>query len=316
MDDFELELKRDFLNESVDLLIDAESAFLALDKERNNPELLNKIFRVAHNLKGTSKAVGLDQLAELTHTAENLILKLKEGSLAVSDEAVTVLLVFKDKINEMIEGLKADLDAKFDIADIKAQIEAVCNGGGAAAPVLEAPVAIPHVEGKFEDIVVEQAPAGEDTGVSMSSDAIKTLLDVGQDPKELRESLIGSGVAAKVVDALFAEIGIQFPGQEQEVSMSSDAIKTLLDVGQDPKELRESLIGSGVSAKVVDGLFAEIGIKFAAPAAPVAAAPKPAPVAAAAPPAKPPAPPAAGRPRPAHLRVLELPGVAHAVRII
>ena len=128
MDDFELELKLDFLNESVDLLESAESAFLRLETDRDDPDLLNEIFRLAHNLKGTSKAVGFDQLSELTHVAENLILKLKDGSLAVSDSIVSTLLDFNDKVQEMIEGLKIDINALFEIDKLKNQIEQAVNG--------------------------------------------------------------------------------------------------------------------------------------------------------------------------------------------
>ena len=92
MEDFEQELKMDFLEEAEDLLSAAESAFLRLEEERDDSDLLNEIFRVAHNLKGTSKAVGFDQMAQLTHIAENLILKLKEGELEVSDSIVSGLL--------------------------------------------------------------------------------------------------------------------------------------------------------------------------------------------------------------------------------
>jgi two-component system chemotaxis sensor kinase CheA len=123
MEDFEVELKLDFLNESVDLLESAESAFLRLETEREDSDLLNEIFRLAHNLKGTSKAVGFDQLAELTHVAENLILKLKDGTLSVSDSIVSTLLEFKDKVNEMVDGLKQDLDATFEIEELKIKIE-------------------------------------------------------------------------------------------------------------------------------------------------------------------------------------------------
>ena len=128
MEDFEVELKLDFLNESVDLLDSAESAFFRLETEREDSDLLNEIFRLAHNLKGTSKAVGFDQLAELTHVAENLILKLKDGTLRVSDSIVSTLLEFKDKVNEMVNGLKQSLDATFEIEDLKIKIENEASG--------------------------------------------------------------------------------------------------------------------------------------------------------------------------------------------
>lgn len=47
MDDFEVELKRDFLQEASELLTNAEQAFLQLENDRTNGELIDTIFRVA-----------------------------------------------------------------------------------------------------------------------------------------------------------------------------------------------------------------------------------------------------------------------------
>lgn len=73
MDDFEIELKRDFLQEASELLQSTEQSFLELEKDPSNKTLIDAIFRFAHNLKGTSRAVGFGQIAELTHSAENLL---------------------------------------------------------------------------------------------------------------------------------------------------------------------------------------------------------------------------------------------------
>ena len=129
MDDFEKELKQDFLEESTDLLNEAEAAFLRLESDRSDPELINEIFRLAHNLKGTSNAVGFAHLSELTHVAENLILKIKENEMVADDEVVSVLLEFKDKVNEMVTCLKEDLDASFDTIAIQGKIKDIIEKG-------------------------------------------------------------------------------------------------------------------------------------------------------------------------------------------
>jgi len=114
MDDFELEIKRDFLSETNDLLEKTEQFFLELEKDASNSILIDSIFRFAHNLKGTSRAVGFGEIAELTHVAESLLLDIKQGKLQVNAEVVSVLLEFNDQIKQMIEGLKENIDAKFD----------------------------------------------------------------------------------------------------------------------------------------------------------------------------------------------------------
>jgi two-component system chemotaxis sensor kinase CheA len=146
LENFEIELKQDFLEESADLIEAAESAFLQLETSRNDSDLLNEIFRLAHNLKGTSRAVGFEQLAELTHIAENLILKLKEGTKTVDDDVVTVLLEFKDKIVEIIEAYNQDLSATFELSEIIGKLEKVTNSDASSSNHEEEPAVSAQTE--------------------------------------------------------------------------------------------------------------------------------------------------------------------------
>ncbi len=125
MDEFELEIKKDFLNEARELLHTTENSFLALEKNPQDKNLLDAIFRFAHNLKGTSRAVGFGQIAELTHAAENLLLSIKEGKVEVSDEVVSTLLMFNDQVREMIEGLSDNIEAEFEFSELLVQIESM-----------------------------------------------------------------------------------------------------------------------------------------------------------------------------------------------
>ena len=62
MDVFEIDLKKGFLNEATRMLTDAEQCFLDLEYNPSDIPTLEKIFRIAHNIKGSLKAVGFDQL--------------------------------------------------------------------------------------------------------------------------------------------------------------------------------------------------------------------------------------------------------------
>ena len=189
MDEFELELKQDFLEESSDLLEAAESAFLRLEQERENPDLINEIFRLAHNLKGTSKAVGFDQLAELTHVAENLILKLKNGTFSVNDEIVTTLLVFKDKVFEMIEGLKENFEALFEIDELKSILSKLADGDFKAESELDEAQMELNDESNFVDIEPEQELSLERDDSAISAQAIESLRESGFDDETIRAML-------------------------------------------------------------------------------------------------------------------------------
>jgi two-component system chemotaxis sensor kinase CheA len=128
MDEFEKEVKLDFLTEALQLLDDSEKAFLALEGDKNNADLMNQIFRLAHNLKGTSRAVGFGDVAEFTHEMENLILQLKEGKLEITDGIVSLLLECNDHVSVMIKMLNMDLEARFDSKEIIEKIQSALNG--------------------------------------------------------------------------------------------------------------------------------------------------------------------------------------------
>lgn len=140
MDEFEKEVKLDFLAEAIQLLDDAEQAFLALESDKNNANLMNEIFRLAHNLKGTSRAVGFGDVAEFTHEWENLILKIKEGHVQITDAVVSLLLECNDHVSIMIKTLNMDLDSRFSSTEIIAKIHLALKGELSAGSSASAPV--------------------------------------------------------------------------------------------------------------------------------------------------------------------------------
>lgn len=162
MDDFELEIKKEFINEALINLEEVEGAFMELESSAETQPLLDKIFRMAHNLKGGSRAVGFGDVAEFTHNLENLVLKIQKKEVQLSSSVVTTLLRCNDRLVEMLNELKSDLNAKFNnedlIADIKKWLEgknevavvdtvAVEAPGQASAPTVMSPaVQAPVVE--------------------------------------------------------------------------------------------------------------------------------------------------------------------------
>lgn len=114
MDDFDKELKVGFLEEAAQAVTDVEQCFLALEASPNDADNLNKIFRLAHNLKGSSKAVGFDKFGEFTHEFESFILKVKNGEMAASIKVVNLLLRANDHVAKLIQDLKNDLNADCD----------------------------------------------------------------------------------------------------------------------------------------------------------------------------------------------------------
>lgn len=142
MTDFELELKQGFLEEAAQLLADAEQAFLELENNPEAPEQFDKILRLAHSLKGSAKAVGFEDMGKLTHEMESLLLKVKKGTLKLARPMMDLLLRCNDQIRAMLEGLKADLNARFDCTALLGEIHQAMQGASApaAAPASTPPI--------------------------------------------------------------------------------------------------------------------------------------------------------------------------------
>ena len=141
MEDFEAEIKKDFLNEALMNLEEVESSFMELESASDTKPLLDKIFRLAHNLKGGSRAVGFGEVAEFTHQLESLVLKLQKGEIALSSDIVTILLRSNDRLVEMLTALKADLSATSDNSDLLSDIQGWLSGTKTAAVTPATPVA-------------------------------------------------------------------------------------------------------------------------------------------------------------------------------
>ena len=94
-----------FHAESVDLLDGMEESLLFIQQHGIDKEHLNAIFRAMHTIKGGASMFHFETLVELTHTAENLLDKLRNFQLEISDEIITLLLELKDHVNNLIEDI-------------------------------------------------------------------------------------------------------------------------------------------------------------------------------------------------------------------
>ena len=132
------ELKSLFLEDVTELLADAEQAFLSLEKNTDNPDTIDKIFRLAHNIKGSAQAVGFGEIGEFSHKLESLLLKIKKGDIDLSTPTVTLLLECNDYLRASVEGLKNGVNLAVD-----EQL---------AARVLSATGGSPHADGATPQI--------------------------------------------------------------------------------------------------------------------------------------------------------------------
>ncbi len=121
-----------YLEESLEHLADIENDFLEIERtgEDINEELVNKVYRAAHSIKGGAGFMGLTIIKDLTHEMENVLGKIRSRELVPNPEIINILLMASDALKELIEDVFNSNDA-----DISQHIEALkAVAEGAAIP--------------------------------------------------------------------------------------------------------------------------------------------------------------------------------------
>ena len=101
------DILRDFLVETAEHIDAAGEQLVRLERDPSDAEMISSIFRLVHTIKGTCGFLGLARLARVTHAAESLIGRLRDGAPA-SAETVTLILSTIDRIKSIL----ADIEEK------------------------------------------------------------------------------------------------------------------------------------------------------------------------------------------------------------
>lgn len=104
-----------FLEESMDNLQTLNESLLELEKNPNDVDKINEIFRVAHTIKGMAATMGFNDIAELTHKMEDVLSKFRDGQLNVTQEVITVLFDCLDTLERMVSNIEDGTDSNIDI---------------------------------------------------------------------------------------------------------------------------------------------------------------------------------------------------------
>lgn len=102
--------RKTFILEARELLGDMESALLDVERKGVSQDGIGAIFRAAHTIKGSSGLFGLETIVSFTHVLENMLDKLREGSLPFATEMCALLLESGDHLGRMIERFEAGDD--------------------------------------------------------------------------------------------------------------------------------------------------------------------------------------------------------------
>jgi two-component system chemotaxis sensor kinase CheA len=97
----------DFLIEGSELLDQLDRDFVEFEKNPSSKELVARIFRAIHTLKGTSGTIGLKKLESINHAGESILSRMRDGKLSVNAEITSALLRMIDADRQIFVSLES-----------------------------------------------------------------------------------------------------------------------------------------------------------------------------------------------------------------
>lgn len=247
MDDMQ-EIMEDFLIEAFEMVEQLDQDLVELESNPEDLELLNRIFRVAHTIKGSSSFLNFDILTKLTHNMEDVLNKARRGELKITPDVMDVVLVSIDMMKALLQAIRdsgTDANAGIDITDIVKKLQAISQGG-----------AVP--EGGEAAAAPAPAPATEST------------------PPASAESAQPAAPAADASNPLADEPDKDYSNMSSE-EVEAEIARLLQKRQEADKQLRAQKRASGQAEQVQAPTAPAASAPAPKPAAPAApAAPKPA----------------------------------------
>jgi len=131
------DLIEEFVTESREHIADIEEDLIKIEADRENvdPEVINRVFRAAHSIKGSAKFLDLANIGDLAHKLEDVLNLIRSGKILPSSEVANPLLLAADMLKTMFEDVTSSNG--MDISGHTRALQAIIDKTG-KAPAAEA----------------------------------------------------------------------------------------------------------------------------------------------------------------------------------
>ena len=158
------EILEDFLIEAFEMIEQLDQDLVELENNPDDLDLLNRIFRVAHTIKGSGSFLNFSVLTHLTHHMEDVLNKARHGELTITPDIMDVVLESIDYMKKLLNAIRdtgtdANTGLEGDIANTVQRLDAISKGETPSAPAEETSAPQAHVA---ETPAPATAPAEEE----------------------------------------------------------------------------------------------------------------------------------------------------------
>lgn len=140
-----------FIEESKEHLQAINSNLLVLEAEPDNIQIVNEIFRSAHTLKGMAATMGFEDMASLTHEAENVLDLMRNYKLKINSDIMDVIFQSVDLMEGMVYNIIDGGNGSADVSTLVGKLRAIVTGDLSAIQAGQAAA---------EEVVAAKAAAG------------------------------------------------------------------------------------------------------------------------------------------------------------
>jgi two-component system chemotaxis sensor kinase CheA len=168
------EIVTSFLEETKEIFENLNTDLVEMEQNSEDTELLNKIFRAFHTIKGTSGFLGLEKLQLVTHRCEDILNKLRKGEAKLDSALMDTILNSFDKIQEIVSCIEVNMNEDVETDGIIQELEEALSVLEGRPKPESAPESMPVVEAgasEVEDIPVEAEPAVKEVEAKESVEA-------------------------------------------------------------------------------------------------------------------------------------------------
>jgi two-component system, chemotaxis family, sensor kinase CheA len=221
--------REEFASEAEELLEALSNGVVELESQGSEvrPDLVNKIFREVHSLKGLAGMLGFTEIAELSHNLEDMLDKLRMGKIPINRDLIDVLFDSVDSLNRLLLSLgDAEIEGLVDVPKLTSRIHALTTRQDHAA----------------EENLLDQIDLDEQTRRSLTE----------YEEHRLRENL------RKKKKILSIELDFDFATFDEKLRAATGALNETGELISTLPAIDPSGAGDGISFRLLYGTEAEI----------------------------------------------------------